>query len=123
MTARRNSDDPIDVAVDDVGVFGFAKKTAALLVPMAIIAGLFGIWLRSELLIVRQEFAAALVAQDKIAKQEMVMRTEFETLKLLLNERYETQRRNDEEARRAIQKNTVYLERIGQKLGIQRPQE
>lgn len=104
----------------DVGVFGFAKKTATLLVPMAIIAGLFAVWLRSELLIVRQEFAAALVAQDRIAKQEMVMRTEFETLKLLINERWEHQKKSDEMQQKAILTNTIYLERIGQKLGLSR---
>jgi len=107
----------------DLGVFAFAKKTAALLVPMAIIAGLFGMWLRAELLVVRQEFGAALAAHEKADLATLVSRAEYEAMMKLQDERYK--RLHDEMSLqgRMINRNTILLERISQKLGIQRPPE
>lgn len=124
MNARRNSDHVIDDDdIRDLGVFAFAKKSAMLLFPMSLVAGVFGLWLRSELMAVRQDFAMAIAAESRGIRNEMVSRTEFQLLRQLIDERWQADLKNTEEQNRMIQKNTVYLERIGQKLGIQRPAE
>lgn len=124
MNARRNNDHVIDDDdIQDLGVFAFAKKSAMLLFPMSIVAGIFGLWLRSELLAVRQDFTTAIAIESRGIRNDMVSRTEFQLLKQLIDERWEQDTKNTEAQNRMIQKNTIYLERIGQKLGIQRPQE
>ena len=107
----------------DLGVFAFAKKTAALLVPMAIIAGLFAMWLRAELLVVRQEFGTALSAHEKQDLATLVSRGEYEAMMKLQDERYQRLHSEMSLQGRMINRNTILLERISQKLGIQRPPE
>lgn len=123
MTSRKGNEDDEEFngLVGDIGIFLFAKKTAMLVVPMGIVASIFGLWLRSELLAVRQDFATTIASEMRTVRLEMVSRKEFDTLKALIDERHERQIHADSDQLRQIQKNTIYLERIGQKLGIARP--
>ncbi len=125
MTARRSNDRVVEDDDDlrDFGVFAFARKSAQLLIPMSLVAAVFGLWLRSELLAVRQDFARSIVQETQAVRNDMVTRTEFVLLRQLMDERWATDQKSTEEQNRMIQRNTVYLERIGQKLGIQRPPE
>jgi len=116
VIARRDSDED-----EDLGIFAFARKTAVLLVPMAIIAGLFAMWLRAELLVVRREFSEALSTHEKTDLATLVSRTEFEATMKLQDERYQRLQTELALQNRMINRNTVLLERISQKLGIQRP--
>lgn len=124
MNVRRSNDHLLDDEdIGDLGVFAFAKRSAVLLVPMGIVASVFGLWLRGELLSVRKDFSEAIVHETRMMRNEMISRSEFEDLKRRIDERWAQETRSAEEQNRMIQKNTVYLERIGQKLGIQRPVE
>lgn len=124
MNVRRSNDRLLDDEdIGDLGVFAFAKRSAVLLVPMGIVASVFGLWLRGELLSVRKDFSEAIVHETRMMRNEMISRSEFEDLKRRIDERWAQETRSAEEQNRMIQKNTVYLERIGQKLGIQRPVE
>ena len=100
--------------IEDLGVFGFAQKTAILFIPMGIVASLFGLWLRSEIVTLRSEFKEALAAHA--LADNRVTRAEFESFRLTIE-------KQNEEQTKVIQKNTLFLERISQKLGISRPQE
>lgn len=122
VNARRNHDED-ESGETDLGVFSFARKTAQLLVPMAIIAGLFGMWLRSELLVVRTEFNTALSTHEKADLATLVTRAEYDAFMKLQDERYQRIQSEIVLQTRSIQKNTIFLERISQKLGISRPPE
>lgn len=124
MNARRNDSHLLDDEdIGDLGVFAFAKKSALLFVPMGIVATVFGLWLRSELLAVRQDLNTIIATEVRMVRTDMVPRTEFQAFKQIVDDRWITERRATEEQNRMIQRNTIYLERIGQKLSIQRPVE
>jgi hypothetical protein len=118
VNARNVKDDEND---DDLGVFAFARKTAVLLVPMAIIAGLFGMWLRAELLVVRNDFSMSLSSHEKTDLATLVSRVEYDAAMKLQDERYQRIQNEIVVQSRMINRNTILLERISQKLGIQRP--
>lgn len=104
----------------DVGVFSFAKKSGVLLLPMGVVAGLFGLWLRSELASMKADFTQALIAHEHEARTERVGRSEYEMFRTLTEEKFKLLQHEQENQTKAILRNTVYLERIGQKLGITR---
>lgn len=107
----------------DLGVFGFAKKTAALAIPMSLVAGIFGIWLRSELLVIRQDFTNAIVLHERQEQTERISRQEFEAFRKYVEERFQTLREQNDDQNKNIQRNTILLERISQRLGVPRPAE
>jgi len=113
----------LDEKEDDIGIFDFAKRTAVLFVPMAAIAGFFAFWMDAKIAGVREAIAGAISAHMEAEGKTYVTKTEFTLLKQILDERYAQDRKDAEAQFKNIQKNTLFLERISQKLGIQRPPE
>lgn len=108
---------------EDIGVFSFAKKSAQLLIPLVIVMSVFGVWVNSRIGEVKDVTATAMELRIREANKLYVSREEFVSFVKLMDERNQRDRKDSEEQLRAIHRNTLFLERIGMKLGIERPKE
>jgi hypothetical protein len=110
---------------DDLGVFDFARKSGQLLVPMGIVAGVFGLYVNVRINEFEKNIAAAVekhaASEDKL-HDRFFGREEFALWAKMIEERHNSTKKDVEEMQEMmnvqIHKNTELLEKLLARTGI-----
>jgi hypothetical protein len=105
---------------DTIGVGRFLKDIGILAVPMAFVASGFALYMNSKIADIKEIIHDAVAQHALTEKATLVSRVEWEAYQKMEELRWNQIQRDSEQNSSQIRRNTILLERISNKLGIQR---